>query len=107
MASPSPIGANGRGPRGRFTAGNKGGPGNPYAARVGRWRELLAESLTDKLWTARACPCSSWIKMWAEHWHTLGRKAKVRRSRDATRVLSPMCWLLPASWRPPMLPVAR
>lgn len=48
MASPSPNGANGRGPRGRFTAGNKGGPGNPYAARVGRWRQLLAESLTDQ-----------------------------------------------------------
>lgn len=48
MASPSPNGANGRGPRGRFTAGNPGGPGNPYAARVGRWRQLLAESLTDK-----------------------------------------------------------
>ena len=48
MSSPSPNGSNGRGTGGRFTPGNKGGPGNPYAARVGRWREQLAAALTDK-----------------------------------------------------------
>ena len=33
--------------RGRFTSGNKGGPGNPYAARVGRWRAIMTEAVTD------------------------------------------------------------
>jgi hypothetical protein len=32
---------------GRFAAGNKGGPGNPYAARVGRWRAIMTEAITD------------------------------------------------------------
>jgi hypothetical protein len=37
----------GRDTRGRFASGNKGGPGNPYAARVGRWREIMTEAVTD------------------------------------------------------------
>jgi hypothetical protein len=32
---------------GRFALGNKGGPGNPYAARVGRWRAIMTEAVTD------------------------------------------------------------
>jgi len=34
--------------RGKFAAGNKGGPGNPYAAHVGRWRSVLLASVTEK-----------------------------------------------------------
>jgi hypothetical protein len=45
--APSPSGSNGRGAGGRFGKGNPGGPGNPYAARVGRWRATLAETVTD------------------------------------------------------------
>jgi hypothetical protein len=37
----------GRDARGRFASGNKGGPGNPYAARVGRWRAIMTEAVTD------------------------------------------------------------
>jgi hypothetical protein len=33
--------------RGRFASGNKGGPGNPYAARVGRWRAIMTDAVTD------------------------------------------------------------
>ena len=41
--TPSPNGDNGRGRdgRGRFTAGNPGGPGNPHAGAVAAWREAL------------------------------------------------------------------
>ena len=41
--TPSPNGDNGRGrdARGRFTAGNPGGPGNPHAGAVAAWREAL------------------------------------------------------------------
>ena len=31
---------------GRFTAGNSGGPGNPYAKRVGQLRSALLEAVT-------------------------------------------------------------
>lgn len=47
MTSPSPIGSNGRASGGRFAKGNSGGPGNPYAAQVGRWRATLAASVTE------------------------------------------------------------
>ncbi len=56
--TPSPNGGDGhsdhetanrgkRDNRGRFASGNKGGPGNPYAARVGRWRAIMTEAVTD------------------------------------------------------------
>jgi hypothetical protein len=46
--SPSPNGSNGRGRGGKFAPGNKGGPGNPFAARVNAWRTQLAEALSDQ-----------------------------------------------------------
>jgi hypothetical protein len=46
MNSPSPNGANGRGSRGQFAPGNKGGPGNPYAAAIGKLRSALLKAVT-------------------------------------------------------------
>ena len=47
---PSTNGSNGRDARGRFTKGNPGGPGNPYARRVANLRSrLLAEGSDDDL----------------------------------------------------------
>ncbi len=46
--SPSPNGSNGRNRSGRFTVGNKGGPGNPHAQAVGRFRSALLEAVTDE-----------------------------------------------------------
>jgi hypothetical protein len=43
--TPSP---NGRDGRGRFTKGNRGGPGNPFARRVARLRTLLLEIVGDE-----------------------------------------------------------
>lgn len=40
---PSVNGENGRDPRGRFTRGNAGGPGNPHAKRVAEFRNALLE----------------------------------------------------------------
>lgn len=48
---PSPNGGNGRGENGRFLPGNSGGPGNPYAARVGEWRQALADAVTPEVIT--------------------------------------------------------
>ena len=45
--TPSPNGDNGRDERGRFTAGNSGGPGNPHAAQVGRLRSALLNAVTE------------------------------------------------------------
>jgi hypothetical protein len=42
-----PAHESGRDARGRFASGNKGGPGNPYAVRVGRWRAIMTEAVTD------------------------------------------------------------
>ena|SRR5688572_8527666 len=47
MQSPSPNGENGRDGNGRFTRGNAGGPGNPFAKRVAHLRSLLMEHVTD------------------------------------------------------------
>ena len=47
MAGPSPNGGNGRYAGGRFTKGNPGGPGNPFARRVSRLRSLIVEELAD------------------------------------------------------------
>lgn len=33
---------------GRFLPGNSGGPGNPYAAQVGKLRGVLLESVTEE-----------------------------------------------------------
>jgi hypothetical protein len=45
---PLPNGPNGeRDGLGRFAKGNAGGPGNPNARSVNRWRAILAESVTD------------------------------------------------------------
>lgn len=38
----------GRDGKGRFTRGNKGGPGNPYARRVGRLRSALLDAVTPE-----------------------------------------------------------
>ncbi len=46
MRTPSPNGPNGRDVQGRFAMGNPGGPGNPHAGAVGRWRVMLAETIT-------------------------------------------------------------
>ncbi|HRQ74280.1 MAG TPA: hypothetical protein PLU35_14755 [Phycisphaerales bacterium] len=43
MRTPLP---NGRDGRGRFAAGNPGGPGNPYAKRVGELRAALVEAVS-------------------------------------------------------------
>ncbi len=44
---PSPNGANGRDASGRYTAGNRGGPGNPHAQRVGALRSALLDAVTE------------------------------------------------------------
>ena len=46
---PSTNGDNGRDrdERGRFTTGNSGGPGNPYARRVAQLRSALIACVTD------------------------------------------------------------
>jgi len=49
---PSPNGTNGRGAGGRFAKGNAGGPGNPYAKRVGQLRSMLLDAVTDEDWLA-------------------------------------------------------
>lgn len=38
---------NGRDTRGKFTVGNGGGPGNPYAGRVQELRALFYQCVTD------------------------------------------------------------
>lgn len=48
MGRPSPNGGNGRDTSGRFTKGNPGGPGNPFARRVSQLRSLVVEVLTDE-----------------------------------------------------------
>jgi hypothetical protein len=47
--APSPNGTQtGRDSRGRFGKGNPGGPGNPYAAEVGKRRARLMKAIRDK-----------------------------------------------------------
>ena len=50
--TPSPNGDNGRAPGGRFAKGNAGGPGNPYAKRIGELRAALLKALSDAEWQA-------------------------------------------------------
>jgi len=45
---PKSNGQNGRTPGGRFTKGNKGGPGNPFARRVAELRAVLLNAVTDQ-----------------------------------------------------------
>jgi hypothetical protein len=44
--SPSPNGTNGRAANGRFAAGWKGGPGNPFASRCAKLRAAALEAVT-------------------------------------------------------------
>lgn len=44
---PSPNGTIGRDSNGRFAPGNPGGPGNPFASKVGRLRSALFEAVTE------------------------------------------------------------
>lgn len=44
---PSTNGDNGRGEGGRFSKGNPGGPGNPFARRVARLRSVLLDAVTE------------------------------------------------------------
>ena len=52
--NPAPPSTNGeqtatpRGPRGRFATGNPGGPGNPFAAEVGKHRARLFKAARAK-----------------------------------------------------------
>ena len=46
--TPSANGENGRDNAGRFTTGNAGGPGNPFAAQVGKLRAALLDAVTEK-----------------------------------------------------------
>ena len=54
MSEPTPNGDNGRDAKGRFTAGNAGGPGNPHAHTVARFRRALLDAVTDEDFTAIA-----------------------------------------------------
>lgn len=46
--APSTNGDNGRGVNGRFAKGNKGGPGNPFAAKVAKLRKALLGAVTAR-----------------------------------------------------------
>jgi hypothetical protein len=46
--SPSANGANGRDQRGRFTKGNPGGPGNPFARRTAQLRRALSMAVSEE-----------------------------------------------------------
>jgi hypothetical protein len=47
MKTPIPNGENGRDNAGRFSTGNAGGPGNPYAKRVGQLRRALLDAVSE------------------------------------------------------------
>jgi hypothetical protein len=52
-AAPSPtVESNGRDQRGRFTAGNGGGPGNPFARQMAACRKALLSAVTTEELTA-------------------------------------------------------
>jgi hypothetical protein len=46
--SPSANGANGRDQHGRFTKGNPGGPGNPFARRTAQMRRALTMAVSEE-----------------------------------------------------------
>jgi len=45
---PSTIGTYGHDERGRFTAGNRGGPGNPHARKVARLRSAMLRAVSKQ-----------------------------------------------------------
>ncbi|MFG0317159.1 MAG: hypothetical protein ACF8XB_07800, partial [Planctomycetota bacterium JB042] len=46
---PSPNGPDGRDPKtGRFVAGNRGGPGNPFASKVARLKSAFLEAVGEQ-----------------------------------------------------------
>jgi hypothetical protein len=47
-APPSPSGDTGRNAQGRFTKGNPGGPGNPFARRTAQLRSVLCQTVTEE-----------------------------------------------------------
>ena len=47
LNEPPYHGDNGRDSRGRYTKGNKGGPGNPFARRIAALRRAFCEVVTD------------------------------------------------------------
>jgi len=47
MPPPSPNGSIGRSSNGRFSKGNPGGPGNPYAKRIATLRGCFLASVSD------------------------------------------------------------
>jgi len=49
---PSPNGSIGRDAGGRFAAGNRGGPGNPFAGKVGELRRALYDAVSTEDLTA-------------------------------------------------------
>lgn len=46
--SPKPNGEDGRDTRGRFTKGNRGGPGNPLAQRASEFRQAAMEAISPE-----------------------------------------------------------
>jgi hypothetical protein len=46
-AEPAPAAADGRDSRGRFTQGNRGGPGNPFARKVAKLRSALLSAVSE------------------------------------------------------------
>lgn len=44
----SPFGDGGRAPNGRFAPGNRGGPGNPLAGKIGKLRAALVAAVTEE-----------------------------------------------------------
>ena len=48
MSNPTPNGSNGRGPDGRFLAGNPGGPGNPHAKKVAQLKSALLRAVSTR-----------------------------------------------------------
>jgi len=46
--TPSTNGHNGRDNAGKFLPGNSGGPGNPFASRVGKLRSALISAVTEE-----------------------------------------------------------
>ena len=47
MRPPLSRGRNGRAAGGRFAGGNAGGPGNPHAQRVAKFRSVLLQNVTQ------------------------------------------------------------
>jgi hypothetical protein len=48
MSKPSTNGDNGKDAAGKFVAGNKGGPGNPFSRQVAKLRSALLQTVTTQ-----------------------------------------------------------